>query len=346
MDYQKQAVAEFRQRKLNPDEQILNYVDGRGKILSNSSNPQKSSGVLFLTNQRIAYYAPSVGNPFIAVPLGEISTVSVDKGMLQLGLRIASPQGSLEFKTQRKGKAGELIQKLESLRSAPPQQTQQDADAELARLERLGQLYQSGVLDEEEFQRKKKELLSNSGPRHGVVSDNGHNAPLPGAEAANRTHRAGAPDSTAQRTEWTQNLSGGSISPFSIIAILAIVFFVLPCGACITCAGLMSGDDSPDNTSSTPSAETDRPMPASEGSASREEDDDSARAEAIDQAQETVHQIEVRIWQEHSEDTEPGDRNIAVEIGDREFELDFESDENAFAAKKVISDVGQVQLSV
>ena len=142
---------------LDPEEQVLAL--GQGTY-------EKSQSLIVLTDKRLIFLEKSVLRESVKeFQLGAISSLSLSKGWgtESLEFTISGAKGKI---TQLESGQGENIANLyRQLRNTPTAQASAPASAAparpdvLAQLARLGQLRDAGVLTEEEFTAKKKELL-------------------------------------------------------------------------------------------------------------------------------------------------------------------------------------------
>jgi len=170
---EKQLV-QAKSRVINPDEELICVIRGgyamrKGKGLrydgkEGTGIPKK--GLLFITNQRVIFYIKGSfgGYEQVIFPYKQINSISHGKGFWGEGIIIEAISDSIGISGLKKedGKiALDYINKLlEEFKTKKVEVTQGSPSIDLTdQIEKLGQLKEKGLITEEEFERKKIELL-------------------------------------------------------------------------------------------------------------------------------------------------------------------------------------------
>lgn len=126
----------------------------------------RRSGLLFITNKRALFYCPQLFGRYdqLVFPYDQISSVNCHKGMIgdELDLQVANdsirihniPKGDGDIAAKNIRDLIATMKAQPTIAVAVPQQTD-IAD----QIEKLAKLKEKGLITEEEFQRKKEELL-------------------------------------------------------------------------------------------------------------------------------------------------------------------------------------------
>jgi hypothetical protein len=96
-------VREFRKSRMNPSEEIVDFLDGWiGEMMGSGENEQHN-GYLILTNERLCFYRKGLtGEIFKPTPLSSIANIETLSRMGYRNLRIFTSQGVFSFKTFEK----------------------------------------------------------------------------------------------------------------------------------------------------------------------------------------------------------------------------------------------------
>jgi hypothetical protein len=152
MPKESKHILEFTAHHAGPTEDVIAYCTGflyKGDKLQND-------GVLIVTNSRVAFYRKGItGEIFESIPIKNIT--SIERKAPMLGLRsitLHTSHDSLEFRAGDKSAEAEVAEAIERVRSAG------DKPSGLDSLSKLAELKAAGILTEEEFNAKKKQILS------------------------------------------------------------------------------------------------------------------------------------------------------------------------------------------
>jgi hypothetical protein len=160
MPKENKHVAKFRESHLKPGESIKAFSYGyKGKPMGKGSEQQKF-GALIITNERAVFFRKGfLGETFESIPINNISAVDVSGGIVNHDVRIATSNKDLSFRSTEKELFNNCTEAIENLRGQQKKETSRQPD-NIDQLERLAALRDSGVLTEEEFSEKKKQILS------------------------------------------------------------------------------------------------------------------------------------------------------------------------------------------
>jgi hypothetical protein len=124
----------------------------------------KKQGIVVLTNERLAFFEKSMGGEELReFPIAFISSITQEKKAFSGEKLVVHVSGaSYEIKRVAPGETDELLRRFRALKRDPKPTAADQAGAQpdyLDQIERLGQLRDKGALTEEEFEKKKQELL-------------------------------------------------------------------------------------------------------------------------------------------------------------------------------------------
>jgi hypothetical protein len=152
----------FRKRHLEPNESIYASAAGYiGKMMGRGDDTQHN-GALIITDRRVVFYRKGVfGEVLETMPLKSITSVEQKSLMGHRTLRLHTSHDDLEFKCFEKGPYQEVVAAIEEGRKAnsPVGDAAAVRESPADTLRKLGDLRDSGILSEEEFESKKRKLL-------------------------------------------------------------------------------------------------------------------------------------------------------------------------------------------
>ena len=142
---------------LFPDEEIVRALSGALK---------SGTGILVLTTKRLFSYMSMLGDTQQEeIPIEEIKQVNIEKPLLQQAtISVMGKHNDLEIKFSRKAAddfynaIGEVRRFVSQNKNENSAQTSNEKDS-IQLLKELNELYKSGILTEEEFTLKKKQIL-------------------------------------------------------------------------------------------------------------------------------------------------------------------------------------------
>ena len=154
-------VRAFEEAKLNPGEEISCFLEGWiGKMMGKGDETQRN-GILFVTNQRVAFYRKGLFGEIIeSIPISKISSVEALSIMGYKALRFHTSNNDLSFKTfEEKDLYNEAYETVETFRLEFSSQGSDTSTDSISKIRKLASLRDEGLLTEAEFEEKKSELL-------------------------------------------------------------------------------------------------------------------------------------------------------------------------------------------
>jgi len=162
------TLDEAKQRCFAADEKLFCVIKGVSyKIEKRRAREYQSrkSGLLLITNKRAMFYSPQIFGRYdqLVFPYDQISSVNCHKGMIgdELQLQVASDNVAIHAIPKGDGDiAAQNIRDLIATMKAQPSIAVAVPQTDIAdQIEKLAKLKEKGLITEEEFQRKKDELL-------------------------------------------------------------------------------------------------------------------------------------------------------------------------------------------
>ena len=162
------TLDEAKSRVFSSDEKLFCVIKGtayREQKLHGRLRKMREGGLLLITSKRVMFYAKKIFGRFsqLVFPYDQISSVRCHKGMIgdELHLQVAS--GDVVIHAIPKGDgdiAAQNIRDLVATMKAQPALAVAAPQIDIAdQIEKLGKLKEKGLITEEEFERKKNELL-------------------------------------------------------------------------------------------------------------------------------------------------------------------------------------------
>lgn len=151
-------VRRFRELHLKSGEKMVAWGDGYiGNVMGVKEDAQKN-GSLIVSNERVIFYRRGLlGEVLETIPLKSITSIERRSTLGHRVIRIHTSHDRLEFKLFDKAIEQTLMDAIEAGRGA---ETKQAAPDGVDLLKQLAQLRDAGVVTEQEFQDKKRDLLS------------------------------------------------------------------------------------------------------------------------------------------------------------------------------------------
>ena len=162
MSKESKHVAKFRSEQLKSSETILATANGYiGEAMGSGSNKQHN-GSFIITSERAAFYRKGIlGDVFESMPINNISSIDRKSMIGFRTLTLHSSHNDISFKCTDKQADEALFKAIESVRDTPTlEPIQKLEETPVERLKKLGELKESGVISNEEFEVKKAELLA------------------------------------------------------------------------------------------------------------------------------------------------------------------------------------------
>tara|TARA_R110002050_G_scaffold286541_4_gene437158 strand:- start:16216 stop:16710 length:495 start_codon:yes stop_codon:yes gene_type:complete len=125
-------------------------------LLLTSCNAKSLPGAIALTNKRILFGGKNFfSSELFDIALDKITSVNLSSGMTNK-LEILGSSSKLECGAIDKEAGKQIVKKIKELQSGPKETA---SSMDLSQLEKLADLKDKGIITEEEFQTKKKEIL-------------------------------------------------------------------------------------------------------------------------------------------------------------------------------------------
>lgn len=146
---------------LEENEEIIHSVDGvfTGKTLGQET---LRTGVMIVTRSRVVFFSKRLfGFDLETVSLKGVTSVEMSKGMIGKKIRIITANNEITMSNIQRGEPDELVRFVnENMgRETGPKTFQSGSDVP-SKLRDLKELRDADIITEDEFERKKTELLS------------------------------------------------------------------------------------------------------------------------------------------------------------------------------------------
>ena len=160
-------LKKLQKKHLNPNETVLAHAEGyKGKAMGTGGNAQKN-GILAVTAERVIFYrAGFIGEIIESIPLKSITSIERKSTLGYKGIRIHTSHDDLKFTTLDSRAENAVVTTIEAHRYGPLQtpvppgvNPQQATDAG-ERLQKLNEMLKSGLISEDEAQKKRAEILA------------------------------------------------------------------------------------------------------------------------------------------------------------------------------------------
>lgn len=155
-------VKAFKEKHAKPDENVLAWCEGYIGEMMGSGDKKQHNGVLVVTETRAIFYRKGImGEVLETMPLQSITSVERKSMLGHRVIRIHTSHDDLAFKTFEKDNEAKLVQAIEDgrVRENIPQQPALQEPDPMDKLKKLGELKDSGILTQEEFDTKKAQVL-------------------------------------------------------------------------------------------------------------------------------------------------------------------------------------------
>jgi len=155
----------FSASKMRPGEKMLESLKGYMSGKEKDSKDALMTGRLILTDQRVCFYRKGfIGEKFESIDLGKVSSIETNSLLGHRSVKLYSTHNDLTFNSFKgKEEFDPVIAKIEdwvATSSVMPKDTAQDQQSPTDQLRKLAELRDSGVLNAEEFENKKTDLLA------------------------------------------------------------------------------------------------------------------------------------------------------------------------------------------
>lgn len=153
----------FKGSKLQPGETPLLFLEGWIGEMMGKGKDLQHNGCFILTDKRAVFCRKGLlGEVFQAMPVEKIASVETRSSMGYRVLALHASHDALTFKTFESAALFEKVyNRIESLRAAAPVSSPaESATSPIDLIKKLGELRTAGLLSDEEFESKKRELLA------------------------------------------------------------------------------------------------------------------------------------------------------------------------------------------
>lgn len=157
-------VEKFMSNHLQSNETVVTWTDGYIGNVMGSGKDRQYNGVLIVTNIRVAFYRKGMlGEVIENMPLKSITSIERKSVLGHRSIKMHTSHDDLDFKTFNKDGEIALINAIESGRGLLAQEASVNKSADntdpFEKIKKLSQLKDSGIISEEEFLSKKKEIM-------------------------------------------------------------------------------------------------------------------------------------------------------------------------------------------
>ena len=151
----------FEKNALRKDEKVLDVVLGFIGEMMGKGKDRQHNGVLVCTNQRVVFYSKGFFSEVNrSIPINKISSIDLDKGLILTSITIHTSNDEIKVRGVQKEELKKFQDTLEETRDNQDTNTttiQQDDPIE--KIKKLSELKNQGIISDEEFEKKKKELM-------------------------------------------------------------------------------------------------------------------------------------------------------------------------------------------
>jgi len=161
-------IVKFKELHLKQNEKIVAWSDGYIGNLMGKGDDTQQNGVLLTTNERVVFYRKGImGEVIEAIPLKNINSLERKSALMKHTISIHSSGNKIEFKSLNKDENERLVTAIEAQQVAINQdvkkpevnQTESQDEDVFAKLKKLGELKELGVITDDEFNDKKSKLM-------------------------------------------------------------------------------------------------------------------------------------------------------------------------------------------
>jgi hypothetical protein len=159
----------FVQNTLKKDETVLDVTIGFIGEMMGEKEDRQYNGVLICTNQRVVFHSKGwFSEVNRSIPLEKVSSIDLDKGLLFQSIKIHTSNDGIYVRSALKFEELQRFQKnIEEARDAKNLNSEENLqnnnslaeDDPIAKIKKLSELKEQGIISDEEFNQKKKELM-------------------------------------------------------------------------------------------------------------------------------------------------------------------------------------------
>jgi hypothetical protein len=159
----------FIESILRKDETVLDSILGFIGEMMGKGKDRQHNGVLVCTNQRVVFYSKGFFSEVNrSIPINKISSIDLDKGLMFRAITIHTSNDEIHVRSTFKIEDLQKFQStIEEVRDS--KQLNQPSDLQnlsldkeddpISKIKKLSELKEQGIIKEDEFEQKKKELL-------------------------------------------------------------------------------------------------------------------------------------------------------------------------------------------
>lgn len=155
-------LIEKAKEHLESEEEILHGIKGAYETKRFGQDSTRN-GIFLATNKRIIFFAIKLtGYDMEVFPYSTISSIEMGKGIMGHKITFFASGNKATMKWIKEGNVQEFINEVKS-RIGKKEETEPPKEIELdipSQIKKLAELKDQGILSEEEFESKKKELLA------------------------------------------------------------------------------------------------------------------------------------------------------------------------------------------
>ena len=152
----------FEKNVLKKDEEVLDVVTGFIGEMMGKGKDRQHNGVLVCTNQRVVFYSKGLFSEVNrSIPIDKVSSIDLDKGLILRSITIHTSNDEINIKSGLKIEELQKFQHtLEELRDSKNSNTTSSQEYDpITKIKKLPELKDQGIISDEEFEQKKKELM-------------------------------------------------------------------------------------------------------------------------------------------------------------------------------------------
>ena len=166
----KKHFISFTENHMNDDEKILDVIDGLfGTLMETKGDNKQESGLLFCTNQKVSFHRKGIFSDLSrSIPIKKISSIDVDKGILFHKIVFHTSGDKILFEcSEGMDDVKNFVKQVEKMRDEIEESSENSqepgnskkSDDPIEKLKKLKELKDQGVINDKDFEEKKKKLL-------------------------------------------------------------------------------------------------------------------------------------------------------------------------------------------
>ena len=150
----------FEKNALKKDEKVLDVVVGFIGDMMGKGKDRQHNGVLVCTNQRVVFYSKGLLSEVNrSIPINKISSIDLDKGLMFTSITIHTSNDEIKVRGnyEEHKKFQDTLEEIRNNQDTNTTSIQQDDPIE--KIKKLSELKNQGIISDDEFEQKKKELM-------------------------------------------------------------------------------------------------------------------------------------------------------------------------------------------